>query len=212
MRRLRLWDRGKGRCPVEARAAWDDSRLYLYYNVRDDSPWLNTGRDWTLLFKTGDSVDLQLGTDPRANPRRTGPVPGDLRLLIAPHEGRDIAVLYRHRCPGAADPQTFTSPWRSEKVDSVKVLASAEVAVVKERDRYRVEVSVPLAELGLEDAAGKTIKADVGVLYGDTDGQITMLRSYWSNTNTSLVNDVPGEIMLTPALWGDVIFSGRDRR
>jgi len=38
---------------------------------------VNNGKDWTTLFKSGDSVDLQLGTDPRADPARRGPVPGD---------------------------------------------------------------------------------------------------------------------------------------
>jgi len=35
----------------------------------------------------------------------------------------------------------------------------------------------------------------------DTD---TNLRSYWSNQSTGLVDDIPGEIMLTPNLWGEV--------
>jgi hypothetical protein len=35
-----------------------------------------------------------------------------------------------------------------------------------------------------------------------------MLRSYWSNQNTGLVNDVPGEIMLSPVSWGTITFAG----
>jgi hypothetical protein len=49
------------------------------------------------------------------------------------------------------------------------------------------------------------------VIYGDPDGQMDMLRSYWSNQSTGLVNDVPGEIMLTPAAWGSVAFLGAAR-
>jgi len=38
---------------------------------------------------------------------------------------------------------------------------------------------------------------------------VNMLRSYWANPATGLVNDVPGEIMLSPNLWGGVRFEGK---
>lgn len=201
------WDKS-GKFPVTVRASLDAQNLNLFYDVQDDSPWVNTGKDATLLFKTGDSVDLQIGSDANADPKRTGPVPGDLRLLIAPFQGRDIAVLYQHRVPGAKSPATFTSPWRSEKVDVVRVLDAAKISVKRGDGRYRVEAAIPLAELGLTMAAGRTLRADFGVLYGDPSGTVTLLRSYWSNQATNLVNDVPGEIMLSPNRWGTVTFGG----
>ena len=164
------------------------------------------GKDWTALFKTGDSVDLQLGADPRADPGRRGPVQGDLRLLLAPFQGKPVAVLYRHRAPGAADPVTFTSPWRSEKVDSVAIVNGAKIAVAKGADDYRVEAAIPLAALGLKPPGA--FRADFGALYGDPSGTLTMLRSYWANQATGLVNDVPGEIMLHPNLWGTLKLEG----
>ena len=202
------WEKS-GQFPVRVRVGYDDTNLYLHYTVADASPWVNNGKDWTTLFKTGDSVDLQIGSDPKADPKRSGPAPGDLRLLIAPFEGKEIAVLYRHRLAGAKDPVTFTCPWRSEKVDSVKKLETATIAVVREGGQYKVEAAVPLAELGLTAPAGKTFKADFGVIYGDPDGTVNMLRSYWANQATGLVNDVPGEIMLNPNLWGNVRFGDR---
>ena len=203
------WDKS-GRFPVKLRCAWDDTNLYLCYVVDDGSPWVNNGKDPTLLFKTGDSVDLQLGTDTAANPARTGPVPGDLRLLIAPFQGKNIAVLYRHRVPGTKEPVSFISPWRSEKVDSVAILEQARIAVAREGNRYRVQAAIPLSDLGLKEPGGKTLKADFGVLFGDPDGAMTMLRSYWSNQATGLVNDVPGEIMLAPNLWGTATFERKN--
>ena len=205
------WDKS-GKFPVTVQCAYDGSQLYLYYRVRDRSPWVNGGKDWTLLFKAGDSVDLQLATNAAADPTRRGPVPGDLRLLIAPFEGKPVAVLYRHRMPGAKQPVAFTSPWRSETVDSVERLADARIAVSKGGDQYTVEAAIPLKALGLGKPGGKTLKADFGVLYGDPDGAMTMLRSYWSNQATALVNDVPGEIMLHPNLWGTVRFEGMEPR
>jgi hypothetical protein len=200
------WSRS-GRFPARVRAAYDSTNLYLYFLVQDPSPWVNNGKDWTLLFKTGDSVNIELGADPAADPGRKGPAPGDVRLLIAPFEGRDIAVLYRYRAPGAAGPVTFTCPWRSEKVDDVRRLDEAKVAVVRRDGEYAVEAAVPLAALGLRDPGGRAVGGDFGVIFGDPSGQINMLRSWWSNQATGLVSDVPGEIMLSPNLWGTLKFA-----
>jgi len=201
------WDRS-GQFKVVVSLGHDGTTLYACWRVSDPSPWRNTGKDWTLLFKSGDSVDLQIGTDANANPQRSGPVPGDLRLIIAPSEGQNLAVLYRHRVPGAKDPLTFTCPWRAEKVDEVKKLTSAKIAVTTGRDHYRVEIAVPLADLGLgTDPAPR--RFDVGTLFGDPQGTATALRSYWANQNTGLVSDVPGEIMLFPNLWGTMTMGGK---
>ncbi len=43
-------------------------------------------------------------------------------------------------------------------------------------------------------------------IFGDKQGTINLLRSYWSNTATGLVNDVPGEVMLAPRMWGTIEF------
>lgn len=203
------WDKN-GQFPVVARVGLDAQNLYLHYAVTDDSPWFNNGKDWQLLFKTGDSIDLQLGTDTGANPRRSGPVPGDLRLLIAPLEGKEIAVLYRHRVPGTNAPVAFTSPWRAENVDEVKRLGGAKIAVLKEANRYRVEAAIPLAELGWKPAPGQNLRADFGAIYSDTSGKVNVFRNYWSNQATALVSDVPGEIMLSPNLWGTLRIGGAE--
>ncbi|MBN8526075.1 MAG: hypothetical protein J0M02_12135, partial [Planctomycetes bacterium] len=195
----------QGRYPVKARIVRDAANLYLRWEVNDDrSPWVNNGADWTLLFKSGDSVDLQLGGDAGADPQRRGPVPGDCRLLIAPMGTNNVAVLYRHRVPGTKQGTPFASPWRTETVDEVKRLAGAKIAVRKWDAGYAVEAAVPLAELGWSPPAGRTVKADLGVIHGDDAGSINLLRNYWSNQATGLVNDVPGEIMLSPNLWGDL--------
>jgi hypothetical protein len=122
-------------------------------------------------------------------------------------------VLYRHRVPGAkdADGVVFQSPWRSEKVDVVRKLTTAKVAVQRGANEYRVAVTVPLAELGLANVAGQKLRGDFGVIYGDAEGTTNIYRNYWSNQATGLVNDVPGEIMLSPRLWGDVTFGAASK-
>ncbi|WP_269523242.1 FlgD immunoglobulin-like domain containing protein [Coraliomargarita parva] len=203
------WSEGN-KFPVEVKAAYDATNLYLYYVVEDESPWRNQGSDWQSLFKTGDGIDLQMQTDVEANPKRQSPVEGDLRLFIAPSAEGDVAVLYRHRVPGAAeeDGVLFQSPWRSERVDVVKRLADTEIAVRTYSRRYEVEVAIPLVELGLENLDGKSLRGDFGVIFGDAEGTINTFRHYWSNQATGLVNDVPGEIMLQPSLWSEIKFGG----
>lgn len=201
------WDQ-RGQFKAVARLGWDDNHLHLFWRIQDPTPWRNGGADWQTLFKTGDSVDMQIGTDEQANPARTGPVPGDLRLLIAPFKGKPVAVLYRHRCPGAKDGVRFQSPWRSEQVDSVRLVDEARIVVRTGGDGYTVEASIPLATLGIARPAGRRLRLDVGTLFGDGEGTVTGLRSYWANRNTMLVNDVPGEIMLTPNMWGMARFAG----
>jgi hypothetical protein len=200
-----IWDLD-GQFPVSVRCGYDDRNLYVSYEVRDDSPWTNKGRDWTTLFKTGDSIDLQLGVDPKSPPGRKEPAVGDMRLLIAPMQGKPTAVLYRHRTAGEkGNPVTFKSPWRSVTVDSVDRIPEAQIAVDVQPNGYVVEAAVPLKSLGLDPGKGPVL-ADFGVLYGDQAGEITTLRSYWSNTATGLVNDVPGEVMLSPDAWGTMSF------
>ncbi len=69
---------------------------------------------------------------------------------------------------------------------------------------YEVNAAIPLADLGLTLAPGSSWRADFGVTYGDAGGTDTNLRSYWSNPSTGLVDDIPGEVMLSPDLWGNV--------
>lgn len=204
------WDAGVFKPQV--RIGWDRENLYLYYKVQDDSPWVNNGKDWQSLFKTGDSIDFQIGTDRSADPRRKSPVPGDIRLLIAPYGDTNIAVLYRHRVKvknAKNNPVKFTSPMWSETVEDVKRLDNAKIAVKKTDKDFTVEAAILLSELGLKPGT-QPFRADIGVIFGDNEGTINLLRSYWSNKATALVNDVPSEIKLNPDLWGTVKFEGEN--
>jgi hypothetical protein len=193
---------------AEVKIARQGDLLDLAYRVKDPSPWVNHGTDDKLLFKTGDSIDFDFSTDPSAKPDRTKPVPGDRRLLIAPFQDKSIAVLYSYREPGAKNPVPFSSPVGTEMVDRVTELPSATISVKTDVGSYMITVSVPLADLGLP-ATGQTaqLKGDFGVIYGDSGGTIDLLRSYWSNKATGLVNDIPGEVSINPRLWGTLQFN-----
>ncbi|MBK8094018.1 MAG: hypothetical protein IPK32_19120 [Verrucomicrobiaceae bacterium] len=195
------WDKS-GKFKAQLDLATDATHLHLTWRVQDASPWINQGRDWTKLFATGDTVDFQFACDAQADPKRREPVIGDKRLLIASHEGKPLAVLYEHRKPGGKNPIEFTSPWRGAKVDDVRQLPEAIIKVKTDTNGYTVTASVALSDLGLTLNPGQKLRADFGITFGDAAGTDTNLRSYWSNQSTGLVDDIPGEIMLSPSLWG----------
>ena len=184
----------------------DDKNLYLAWRVDSVQPLRNAGEDPFMLFKTGDSVDLQIGVDAKADPKRPGPVPGDQRLLITLMKGQPVGVLYRHRVPGTPENKRngFTSPMWTTYVDQIDRLDPANIGIKPIKGGYAVEAAVPFALLGLKPEPGKSYKIDFGILSADSSGSRTQVRTYWANQNTGLVSDVPGEIMLAPGLWGNI--------
>ena len=187
---------------------YDDRNLYLAYRVSGRAGLRNAGRDVKTLFKTGDSVDLQLATNPQADANRAAPVAGDLRLLFSLYEGKPIAVLYRPVVPGtpAALRTVFGSPVRSVTMDRVEPLDAARVAVGTMQGGYTVEVAVPLGALGLAPKPGLTLKGDVGVILSDDTGTVNQRRCYWANPHTVIISDIPSEAELMPRYWGGLVF------
>jgi hypothetical protein len=186
-------------------------RLYAAFKTGDPNLLRNTGEALPMLFKTGGALDLMLGTDASASPKRDKPVAGDLRLVVTMVKGKPMAALYRAVVPGSQNPVPFSSPWRTvffDRVDDVSTelqLAAGGLKDVKAKGEHGLyELSIPLAVLGLKPEAGKAIKGDVGLLRGN--GFQTMQRAYWQNKATGLISDVPGEAMLTPQLWGKLQF------
>jgi len=184
---------------------YDRDALYLRYQVEDDSPLKNRGDNERMLFKTGDSVDLQLGLDSAADPTRDKPVPGDVRLLLTRTAKGPIAVCYRYVVPGTKEPVLFASPTGRVTVDRVEVLAKVTITVRKRKTGYTLTAVVPWAALAgapYTPKPGTVLRGDVGVLLGDPDGGATVERLYWANRHTAIVADVPSEIVLPVTEWG----------
>jgi hypothetical protein len=151
-----------------------------------------------MLFATGGALDLMLGTDPAADPRREAPAAGDVRLVVTRVGGRARAMLYRPKAPGGRGrPAAFSSPWRTVRMDDVADVSAA-VELAQRGGDY--ELSIPLATLGLRARAPVELRGDVGVLRGD--GARTVQRLYWQNKAASTISDIPTEASLTPQLWG----------
>jgi NHL repeat len=182
---------------VTAAVSISGDRLYAAFRTGDPDLLHNSGETATAPFRTGGALDLMIGTDPGADPKREKPAAGDVRLVVTRVKDKTWAVLYRPVAPGIKEPVPFSSPWRTITIDKVEDV-SDQVRLAGAGGDY--ELSVPLETLGLKPAAGQTIRGDVGVLRGD--GFQTLRRVYWSNKATGLTSDVPSEAMLTPHLWG----------
>ena len=189
--------------------AYDADICYLRYRIFDNSPLKNCGDDWKMLFKTGDSVDLQLGLNPAAPAGRTLPAEGDIRLLLTSTPGGLRAVLFRYTAPGTETPVEYGSPTGHVTVDRVEQITPESIALTATmlEDEYEISAAVPWALLAGKPCsmmAGAVLRGDMGVLFSDPDGAITVERIYWANKDTAIVADVPSEIRLFPAKWGEL--------
>jgi len=187
-------------------AAYDAQNLYLAWDVKDGTPWVNGASEIEMIYLHGDTVDFQLATDPSAPAGRNDAVAGDLRLSIGNFKGKPTAVLYR-KVSGEKHPKAFSSGVVQNYVmDSVTVVEGAKIEVKKSAKGYVVEAAIPLAVLGLKPADGLKLKGDFGVTHGDPSGTRTRLRSYWSNQHTGIVDDAVFELMMEPKNWGTIQF------
>ncbi len=182
---------------VTAAVAISGDRLYAAFRTSDPDLLRNSGETATAPFLTGGALDLMIGADPGADPKREKAAAGDVRLVVTRVKNKTWAVLYRPVAPGVKEPTPFSSPWRTITIDKVEDV-SDQVRLAGSNGDY--ELSVPLETLGLKPTADHAIRGDVGVLRGD--GFKTLRRVYWTNKATGLTSDVPSEAMLTPHLWG----------
>jgi hypothetical protein len=183
---------------VTAAVAVAGDRLYAAFRTGDKGLLRNSGEMANAPFKTGGALDLMIGSDPAADPKRTKPAIGDARLVVTMVAGKPRAVLYRAVVPGTKEPVPFSSPWRTITLDRVEDVTSQ--VTLADGGNGDFELSVPLALLGLRPAAGQALRGDVGILRGN--GFQTVHRVYWSNKATGITADVPSEAELTPHLWG----------
>ncbi|MGB8356060.1 MAG: hypothetical protein WCD79_19330 [Chthoniobacteraceae bacterium] len=175
-------------------------KLFAAWKTDDPKLLVNAGDVPNALFKTGGALDLMIGADANANPKRAGAARGDERLLVSQVGGKTRALLYRPVVPGTAekDKVPFNAPWHGITMDQVADVSDQVELASDGSGNY--EIAVPLTVLGLDPKPGMSIKGDIGILRGN--GKQTTQRVYWTNKATAIVSDVPSEAELTPALWG----------
>ena len=200
---LRITSEGQP-ATAEFRAAYDDANLYVSYNVNDPTPWKNGGNEPRLLFKTGDCVDFQLSPTGNKGDKAAA---GDLRVLMANFNGKPVAVLMKQVAPGgpASERFTYSSPVMSVTFDQVKLLTDVMPSVAVRGNGYTVTAALPWSVLGVEPGADLTLRGDAGFILSDPAGTINTARVYWSNKSTGLVMDQPGEALINPRGFGEMV-------
>ncbi len=215
LRRTEIIDDGLGAL------AFDSKNLYVAIRVRDKSIMMNSAKDPLTLFKNGDAAEITLGLDPKADPKRTAPAPGDIRLLFSVIDRKPVAVLYKPVDPRAPKElsREFSSPVGRVHMDRVEVVGNAKVAFTtrkyKEGDYWVMEAGVPWTAIGIKPPpTGSVLRGDFGYLESDAHGTRTMARTYWSAKTQTVISDLPSEARLNPSLWGTfkVIKSTKDMR
>ena len=199
----------------DARLAVDEKNLYLDYEVRAPAPLVNNTDNPQILFRGGNAIDLQLATDPAADPARVKAAPGDIRLLVTQDKaGKPVAVLYRTKVKGfTGQPIALTSVVQAgalatENFDSIEVVSDKITLDYTPRSvGFGVTLTIPLDLLGWKPEPGKPVRLDLGYLFGDAQGNKCMLRSYWTNKSqlSGIINDVPSESRLEPKEWGAAV-------
>ena len=200
---------------VKFSMGYTDKDLYVRYVVRDMGPLKNTGDQWDKLFKTGASVDLQIGVEPASPDDRKVPEVGDLRLLMTFANDKPAAVLFQPVVPGTPSEKTWkvVSPVAQISIDKVTDVTSSVKMVTRDLSEdgasgYMLQAAIPLELLGLKPAPGMRLRMDWGVLSSGKDGREVLRRLYWANKATAIVSDAPSEAAMFPNLWGHVRFLG----
>ncbi len=200
-RRIASWSYDENHSVWRATWTYDDKNLYVaFQGIKDETPMINNGGDWQLLFKSGDALVLELRTVPNEDSSEV--IPGDIRLLFSVFQGKPIAILYNYKVPGTKQPHRFSSPVGTTLIDEVKVLENAKVVFDRGGDSYSARIVVPLADINFKPVRDKYYRGDFGVIYSDKLGRVNELRMFWCNPLGALVTDVCQESQILPAYWG----------
>ena len=192
-------------------AAHNSKYLFLCWQTTGTGPFKNGGDNFRRFFKSGGAVDIKLQTDPAADPRRTKPSNGDIRLLLTNVNKKPRAVIYRPVAPDAPKAQawsTKTYAGGEAQFDQVIEFKDAVFRSTGNGDSsYTVEAAIPLQSIGLKINKGQALKFDWGVLSTD-EGFKTTARNYWVNKMAVGTTDEPTEARLHPDRWGYIRFNG----
>lgn len=196
----------EGNRAFSVQAAYDARYLYFRYEVTAPHGLVNQQSDPETIFRGGNLLDIQLATDPKANPEREQPAPGDLRILATTQNGKPMAVLYRPRIEGFDGRRIILeSPTGTEPFDAITVMDDVDLSVEATADGFIAILAVPKDAIGLELESGANVRMDLGYIFGNEGGTRTAIRAYLHNDSFSanVIDDIPNESRLEPAEWGN---------
>jgi hypothetical protein len=188
------------------RATYDAVNLYVAYDVSSPYELINAVPDPQTIFKGGNLLDIQLATDPAADPKRKTPAPGDVRILVTRQLGKPVAVVFRPKVQGfLGAPTVLTSPTGTEAFDAIAVAKEIRLDYKAAKGSFSATVTIPLALLNWTPTAGESMRLDLGYIFAKNEqGSAAAMRSYWMNNSfaANVVDDVPHESRLEPSQWG----------
>ena len=180
--------------------------IKLHVEVKDSSPFTNSGDAPHLLFHSGDAIDFRWALNNTADPKRSAPVEGDLRFVIAPMGDEIVVMKYTFVDPTSkVPPVEFASPVSVYKVAKVEKVKDVKSELKRNKDSYILDVMIPWKELGEKKMPKlETRYGDLGVIFGDESGTRVMRRTYWYDDGSQEVSDIPSETRVNPSAWGRI--------
>jgi hypothetical protein len=195
---------GDGRA-FSVRAAYDDENIYFRYDVRTPFQLTNNIADPKVIFQGGNLLDIQLATDPDADPERKKPACGDIRILVTQRNRKPYAVMFR---PVVKDSKeqviVLNSPTGQEKFDMIQEIDFLEMHYSATPEGFLATLVIPLDKVGLKLDKSRGLKLDLGYIFGNQKGSRAAARAYVFNNSFSanVIDDIPHESRLEPAEWG----------
>ncbi len=188
------------------RAAYDSKNLYVRFDVTSPHDIVNAIADPKLIFRGGNLLDIQIATDPSADPNRKKPAPGDVRILISRQGEKAVAVVFRPKLKGFdGEPIVLKSPTGTESFDRIEPTDAVGLEYKRDQRKgtFTAVATVPMDLLGWTAKPGGTVRMDLGYLFGNEPGTQVATRAYWSNNSftANVVNDIPHESRLEPDQW-----------
>ncbi len=190
----------------DVRAAYDDNALFVRFDVTTPHNLNNAVADPRIMFRGGNCLDIQIATDQNADPKRTKPAPGDLRMLVTRRNRRTFAVLFRPRIAGfEGERQVLTSPTGEEAFDDIDVVEGFKLDYAGTDAGFTATVTIPHSLTGLKLKTDGKLRMDLGYIFGNADGTRSNIRAYLFNNSFSanVIDDIPNESRLEPAEWGE---------
>lgn len=156
--------------------AWDEDNLYLATRVQDESH-VQTEQG-TQIYK-GDSVEVQIDTNPQSGARQVNP--DTFQLILSPGDfaGRPASVALFQ---GAAD---GSLPYVEEQ--------GIVVASAPDGQGYLLEALIPWSDLGMTPQPGMRLGVALNANDNDTTG---------AALQELMLSHVPGRTLRDPTTWG----------
>lgn len=182
---------------------YDEKNLYVAWQVRDRTPFVNRGHAPEMAFKTGDCVGLLCAAGSGGGDRKRR---GGIRILITRFEDRIVAVKMRAGGKPTAEFHFQKTPYHKTWTGDFRHLAvePSVTASVKPMDGgYVVTAALPWATLECAPAAGAEFAGDVEAIFG-TDYTTHHVQRVvrWADKETTYLTDTCMEAEGHPARWG----------